>query len=216
MRLLFLLILAIMLVPGAARAQFGDQAYQPTGFSGAGGLLRLPEVQKELKLTNEQVVKAIGVASDVLSKHSQALAGIQQLAHQERLAAANDIGRRVSDETLQKLGGALRADQVQRLREIVWQQRGLRHAEAQKALRLNEDQKGKFKTIIDATNKGTRELAKNLQPNFGEGVKKIRQLHKEAADKLVAALTDEQRQAWKKMTGAPFNLKLDPTYLVPE
>jgi hypothetical protein len=127
-----------------------------------------------------------------------------------------DVPMRFGPEFVKPSASVLRlkGDQVKRLREIVWQQRGLRHADIPRALRLNEDQKGKFKTIIDATDKGTRELAKNLQPNVAEGVKKIRQLHKEAAEKLVAALTDEQRQAWKKMTGVPFNLKLDPTYLV--
>ena len=41
-------------------------------------------------------------------------------------------------------------------------------------------------------------------------MKKLAELRKQATEKAVGVLTDEQKKAWKEMTGEPFEVVYEP------
>jgi hypothetical protein len=114
-----------------------------------------------------------------------------------------------AEEAAQKaLEGALSADQIKRLKQIQLQQRGLeafRDAEVEKALKLSDEQKEKLKTIAEEVRKEMGGLFQRGQGgNPREAFQKMQEMRTKAREKADAVLTDEQKKAWKELTGAPF------------
>ncbi len=56
-----------------------------------------------------------------------------------------------------------------------------------------------------------REIFQNAQGNFREAGEKAGALRKETMEKVMALLTDEQKKAWKDMTGEPFEVRFEGT-----
>lgn len=88
----------------------------------------------------------------------------------------------------------------------------------QKALNLTDDQKDSLKVI----NEDLRKDMQELMPRGGFGrrggggggggdfqanMKKMTALRKEAMEKALATLKDDQKAKWKEMTGSPFEIQ---------
>lgn len=119
---------------------------------------------------------------------------------------------KIPEAVLKALEGVLEKDQMKRLRQIELQQRGSRafaDAKIQEALKLNEDQKDKIKTILEESAKEMRELFKGGKGggDFKAGFEKLNTLRKETNEKLTSVLTSEQRRDWKEMLGAEFKME---------
>jgi hypothetical protein len=209
---LLVLGLAILLAgPALAQGQ-GRRGGGRGGMGGPGGLIANKSVQTELKLTEEQVKKAAEAVGAVRKKHSEDFQALQDLQGDERRQKQQELTKTVSEETSKALGDILTADQVKRLKEITLQTRGSQaftDAEIQTALKLTDDQKDKVKTIND----DFREEMRGLFGGGGdpqENMKKMTAMRKEAMDKTVAVLTDDQKKSWTEMSGKPFELKIEP------
>jgi Spy/CpxP family protein refolding chaperone len=187
---------------------------QGFGGFGASGLVRNPSVQKELKLTDEQVAKVAEVVKQVDAKHGEEFKAARDIAdQQQRREKFGELQKTVSAEVLKDLTGVLQPDQLKRLKQIELQVRGTRafqEADVQKELNLTDDQKDKLKTISEDAGKEMQEIRKSSQGNFQEAGKKIRAAQKEALEKAVAVLTPDQKKSWKEMTGEPFEIKFEP------
>lgn len=55
-----------------------------------------------------------------------------------------------------------------------------------------------------------REAFQGLQSDREGGMKKMVELRKQATEKAVGVLTDEQKKTWKEMTGEPFEVVYEP------
>jgi hypothetical protein len=185
-----------MLLAGSAMGQ--RKVVQVGGFRGYDSLLQDASVQKELKLTEEQLAKTQAAIQKVRQQHPA------------ESPSGEDL-KAISQETLQELGGTLKPEQTRRLKQIGLQQQGLRafsDTDVQKALKLSDEEKKKIQTIEDDYAQQARKLFQRSTPgSFPVKLQKMATLRKEAIEKAVAVLNPEQQKSWKELVGAPFDWK---------
>jgi Spy/CpxP family protein refolding chaperone len=202
------LLAGLLVSPAAGQPPFGGRG---GGFS-PGMLLQNTGVQKELKLTDEQVQKIKDVTQKIQDKHKDDFAALAKVDQQERREKFQELFKVIGEETEKELAGVLKPEQSKRLKQISLQQRGsqaLSDEEVQKTLKLTDDQKDKIKTLNEDAGKEMRELFQNAQGNFREAQEKVAALRKETMEKVVALLTDDQKKTWKEMTGEPFEVRFE-------
>lgn len=205
-------VIAFLAAPALAQPPGGGRGFG--GFGGMrGGLISNKSVQKELKLTDEQVKKAEEAIKAVNDKHPFNRQELESLSDEERRAKFQERAKVVGEETNKALTSILQPEQLKRYHQIQLQQRGVQafeDSEVQKKLALTDDQKDKIKTIAEDLRKEMREI---FQPGGGgnrqEAFQKMRTLSKEALENTAAVLNDTQKKTWKEMTGEPFEIKFD-------
>src|SRR5262249_1275654 len=126
-------------------AQFGRGGF---GFGGPGGLLRTPAVQKELKITEEQLKKYEAFNKSNEQKFQEARdAGLG--GDREK---AQEIFKEISAATDKFVKDTLNADQQKRLKQLQRQQMGpnaFSDEENAKVLKLTDEQKEGIKKVVD-------------------------------------------------------------------
>jgi len=216
-----------LLLAGPALAQRGQGRGGGFGggFGGPGFLLMNSSVQKELKLSDDQIKKITDANQSIRDKHRDDFEAVRKLEGDEQREKREALGKTMREETDKAVGEILKPDQSKRLKEIQLQQEGARafnEADVQKALNLTDDQKEKIKTINDDASKEMRDLfpprgrrgggGGGAPPDpsaFQERMKKMADMRKETLDKVTSVLTDDQKKTWKEMTGTPFEMKFD-------
>jgi hypothetical protein len=188
---------------GGGRGGFGFG-----GRGGAGGgaaMLRMPEVQTELKLSDEQKTKVATLADKIQEERRGQFQGLRDLSNEERQKKMADW--RASED--KQLAEILNADQMKRYNQLRLQRQGI-SAVAEKPvadeLKLTDDQRTKIQEIMSAQ---MAEMQSLRQSGGGGGDfsalrEKMTAMRKQTDDKIAAVLTDEQKSKWKEMTGAPF------------
>ena len=80
--------------------------------------------------------------------------------------------------------------------------------EIAKELKLTDEQKEKIKTLAEDFGKDVREYFQaNQGGDFQEMQKKIGEMRKEATDKVMGILTEDQKKTWNEMVGKPFTIQ---------
>jgi hypothetical protein len=173
-------------------------------------LLQEQPVQKELKLTADQVDKLKKLSAKRQAKFAEAfgLAGDNLL---KKIQELNDLDNKVLFETLQP-------NQEKRLKQIVLQQKGpdaFTDPEVATALALTDDQRREIARIDkDTVNELIRSLNEPtgdqgaLQKQAEELEKKMNLMGKAANEKKLKLLTDKQIAKWKELQGEPFKGEL--------
>lgn len=162
-------------------------------------LLRTPSVQKEIKLTDEQAEKFRKIAKDVQDKRRQDVKKTIQELRDKINKAIPDI---------------LNPEQAKRLQQIKLQANGplsFSQPEVQQKLKLTDKQKEEIQSINDGVKTDVRKIiedSKNLRERV-EAIRKVPSLMKEATEKAVAVLSDDQKKAWNKMIGEKFELNIN-------
>jgi Spy/CpxP family protein refolding chaperone len=215
--------LALLLaIPASAQQQRQRGGRGGRGGFGGMDLARLisnESVQKELKLSSDQVQKATAAAQDVREKHPvdrQALQDLSPEERREKMAAQSKI---IDADTAKALAGILTPDQIKRLKQIELYNRGVNaftEADVQKALNLTSEQKDKIKTIAADAQEEMRNLFPRGQRgqggqgggNFAEMQKKMAEFRKSTMEKVVAVLNNDQKAKWHEMVGAPFEVQM--------
>ena len=187
----------------------GHGSRMPLG--GGAGLIANEGVQKELKLTDQQTSKAEAVAREVREKYHGEFAKVEDLDAQERSEKTAEIVRTMTSETNKGLADVLKPEQMKRYRQIQLQQLGLRaftEPEVQSKLKLTDDQVGQIRRINAVFQGQRRALSQGGGGgNREEMRKKEATLGKESLDKALAVLSADQKQAWKDLTGEPFEVQ---------
>lgn len=203
---------ALLAGPAAAQQKkgFGGAFGFGRGGQTAGMLLQNEGVQKELKLTEDQIDKVKAVNRKVREKYAEDFQKLQDLDQQERFQKMGELGRKVAEETDKELAGVLKPEQDKRLKQILRQQQGVeafQDAQVQKDLKLTDEQKESMKAIAEDARKDAREAFQNAAGDFQELGKKMQAMRKEAMDKALAVLKDDQKKEWKELTGEPFTVQ---------
>jgi len=213
---LMLAALLLMAVNGAASAQRGGGGFggQRGGMGGGLMLLRMPEVQKELKMTPDQISKVDAKQQDVgaaMREIFQSAGNPQDMSPEERQKM---MGRMQEIQT--KAVNDILTDDAQRKRfhQLELQQQGgaaLGRKEVADELKLTDAQKKQIADIQQASNQARRDAMQgfgNPQDMSAEErtkmMTKMQDMQKATNEKLVGVLTDAQKAQWKDMTGAPF------------
>lgn len=211
-RLMLVVGVALLLVVDASAQQRqrgqGRGGRGGPGFGGLGMLIQNEGVQKELKLSGDQVEKATAAVQKVQEKYRDQFAGLQDLQGEERREKMASIGKSMASEQEKALDGILSADQVKRLKQIQLQSRGAQafsDPEVEGKLKLTADQKEKIKTIADDARAEMRDLRQGGGGgDRAEMQKKVAALNKTTMEKISAVLHADQKATWKEMTGAQF------------
>ena len=195
--------------PGPPPGGFPPGGFMPGGGGGAMLLLN-PGVQKELKLTDDQIDKGRTAVTKIWEKYQPELQALADLSAEERREKGQALMKKLTEEVTKATSNVLKPEQVKRLDQITLQQRGagaLSDADIQKKLKLTDEQKTKLKKITDDAAKSRQDIfAAGRGPETG---KKMEAIRKETMEKATAILTDAQAKTWKEMTGTPFEVRFE-------
>lgn len=209
---------AVFAQPPGGRGGFGPMG--GGGMMGPGGganmslmLLRNEKVQKELDLVDDQKTKIKELGDKAQAEMREAFSGLRDLSQEERRAKMEEMRKKSearAKETAKKLDEILLPQQKERLDQIELQIQGvgaLRNAEVQKTLGITEEQKAKFKTIGEESQKQMRELfEKRDEMEQGQMREKMQAMQKEVGEKTLGVLTQEQKEKFEKMKGPKFDI----------
>lgn len=186
------------------------------GFGGRGGnpamLLGAEQLQKELKITEEQKGKIKEILEESMKRGREGFANFRDMTDEERTKAFAEMQKR-GEEVRKKLVEVLTTEQAQRFRGITLQLAGtsaLTQPEIAQELKLSDEQVKQLKTISEETNKKRRELFSGgrgaSEEERAKSREKMTQLQKDADEEALAVLTADQRAAMEKLKGAEFKL----------
>jgi Spy/CpxP family protein refolding chaperone len=178
------------------------------------GLLRLEQVQKELKLTDQQKEKLKGLGRDMGPGRRSDWG---DMTPEERREKMEEMRKQNAEKIQKRLAEVLKPEQLERLKQIHLQTMGaaaLTSPEVVKALGIKDDQRAKLKTLRDDAQTKRQELFRSgadLSPDeraakMAENQKKMRQIEKDLMTKALEVLTPEQREKFEKMKGKKFDL----------
>ncbi|MCS7263611.1 MAG: hypothetical protein NZ805_02120 [Armatimonadetes bacterium] len=204
---------------GGRRGQGGQPPGPPTGaprmFARGGpmmmlGLLRSPQVQRELKITEEQRTKLEQLGEQLREKFRGLGQELRDLPPEERGKRVESMNAEVEKE----LAKVLDEKQLKRLKQIALQFEGyaaLARPSVAKEVGLTEGQLKQIREILREANEKRRDLFQQGPPadpqaRFQE-MRKIRDWVDEQIGKL---LTEQQKQKWQQLVGEPFKFEFQP------
>ena len=184
------------------------------GFGRGGGAMLLSNkgVQQELRADDAQAEKLDALAQEIGQKQREEFQKLQDLPDDQRREKMMELGRSMNTEVHKRLPEILRPQQVKRFTQIQLQSAGVNafatpHVEDE--LKLTSDQKSKIHEINEDLNQSMRDAFSAGQSDREAAMQKITQLRKQGMDKVVALLTDDQKKAWRDMTGEPYEVKFE-------
>jgi Spy/CpxP family protein refolding chaperone len=195
--------LTLCLALGLTSAALGQQGRQPPQPSVLGPVLSNPDVQKELKLSDEQVNKLKDAIGKVMDKYKDDFAKLQRMTPEEQQKKFHEI----SQEGDKAVAGILDAGQMKRYRQIEWQLQGigaLVDPTLQKELKLSDEQKKKLDDIFKEAGKKQQELMRNPGATREEAQRKHEEFVKDIEAKANGVLSEEQKKNLKELKGPQF------------
>jgi hypothetical protein len=205
----------VALLAGPALAQGQGRGFGMMGGGGLAMLLGNASVQKELKLSEEQITKAKETAEKIGAEAREKRSGLQDLSQEERREKMTAITNELNEATLKEAGAYLKPEQITRLKQVSYHQRGARSftdPEVVKKLNITDAQKSDIQAILQESMEGMRGLFSQDQSpeERAAGMKKMAELNKETLGKAEKKLNDEQQKTWKELIGAQFEVKYEP------
>ncbi len=204
---------------GGRRGQGGQPPRPPVGapmmFARGGpmlmlGLLRNPQVQQELKITEEQRSKLEQLGEQLREKFRGLGQELRELSPEERENRLESLNAEVERE----LAKILNEQQLKRLKQISLQVEGyaaLARPSVAKEIGLTEGQLRQIREILREAGEKRRTLFQqgptgDPQARFQE-MRKIRDWVDEQIGKL---LTEQQKKKWQQLIGEPFKIEFQP------
>jgi hypothetical protein len=200
----------------SAAAWFSSQAWgqfflAPGGRgSGPSQLVLREDVQKELKLTDEQKKKVASVNDKIRAELQNEFQKMAGLDGRERDRKKMELAKRITKKSTTSMEEILSPAQMKRLREIALQHagvQGLKNPEVEDALKLTEDQKEKIQKVMQGAIADLRFLFEHTEGAYEESQKKAVEVRNQCYAKAMTVLTDEQKKIWKDLQGVPFEVK---------
>ncbi|MFO0851460.1 MAG: hypothetical protein U0871_23315 [Gemmataceae bacterium] len=193
------------------------------GMGGMGGgpaqLVQSKTVLAEVKATDEQAAKLKEWAKEYgtkqMAKMRETFQELQGLDPMEMRTKMGEIQAKATAEAYKEIGTVLKDEQVKRLKQIDVQFAGMgafMRTDVRDALKITDDQREKFQTIQMGVFGEMRDLREEYGiQGFGppkldsakqkEYDRKLAAITNEAMTKMADALTDDQKKAWKDLTG---------------
>ena len=222
-----LMVLAMMLVLGvafacAAQAQAaeGSRSGSRRGFSRGSllGLLRLEQVQKEMKLSEEQTAKVKELVEKLGAEMREQYTALREIEDRaQRRAKMTELRDQFDNKVREQLHDVLEREQMMRLYQIRMQVRpvvdSLANRYVVRRLELTEEQQKKVAEIAKETQAKQSELFGAMRDasdeQRSEAFQKLRQVRSDADEKALAVLTAEQKEAFENMKGEKIELEME-------
>jgi hypothetical protein len=198
--------LAACLTSSTANAQGGRGMGMGMGQSGV-SLLVNKSVQKELKLSDEQIEKATKASTDLNERRQEKFGELRDLEQAERQEKMQALGKEFAAESKKLADGIIKPEQAKRFGEISVQVMGFsafNDADIQKKLSMTDEQKNKIKDMQQEMMDKATSIREEFQNDQAGRTKKMTELRDELKSKATTLLTDDQKKTWKEMTGEPF------------
>jgi hypothetical protein len=183
------------------------------------GLLTAKKVQKELKLSDQQVADIQQIGKKLGTEMREPFAGLREIQDRRQAwAKMNELLKQLDEKARGQLRDVLSQEQLTRLHQIRLQVRGplygLNNGWIAERLKLTDEQKKKAAAIETAMQDEVYELLSGLRDpspeqrrkkmaELGEKYNKIRH---DADKRALRLLTDEQKEALEKLKGEKFEL----------
>jgi hypothetical protein len=181
------------------------------GFGGgAAGFLMAPNVQKDLKLTDAQVAKVQETLREIRERHQGDYSALRDASTDVRWTRMATLNETVSDEVKKAL--SFSAEQSKRYDQISLQAHGVQafaSSTVDDQLKLTKDQKSKIRDIVEATRSSFAGAVNKdaSQQERAEARNKRAATQKVNMAKVQVLLTDDQKQAWKELTGEQIEIQ---------
>ena len=182
------------------------------GGPGAGANLTNKSVQKELKLSDEQVKKAETLMTDMREKMMEKFQEARELEGDEQRVKMQALQKEMATEIKKATSELLTPEQSKRFEQITLQSMGVNafnDPDVAKKLKITDDQKAKIKDLGESMMSQMGEIRQTMQDDREGAMKKMTALRAENTTKGMAILTSEQKATWKEMTGEPFEMKME-------
>jgi hypothetical protein len=175
---------------------------------GPAQLINAETVQKELKLSEDEVTKAKETVTAVNEKFAEERTKLQDLDPAERFPKQMELTAKVNEELYTTLAKTWKPEQVKRLKQIGVQALYLRafmSPTIAMTLKLTDEQKEKYTALQMEQGEAMMGL-RGGGAEQSEIMTKMAAMNKEFTAKGVAILTDDQKKEWKELTGDPFDV----------
>jgi hypothetical protein len=199
----------VLLAPTLASAQVIFAPYETTFSEDIVGLLSKEQVRQELKLKKEEAAKLGEALRPIKEKYQTEVKSLQKLPAKEAQEKYTDFRKTILAESHKVIAATLRPEQMKRLKQIEFQQRGPKafdDPDVQKLLALREDQKAKIKQVADEA----RQEEERALRTTGLSYQVMQRIRQQQLEKTVAVLTKEQVKTWQELVGVPFTLRPGP------
>ena len=204
---------ASIAMTAAAQSNRGGMLFGRGGGGSGAMLLAIPEVQKELNLSDDQKKQIETLGQDVRAKVRASIGSVnfQELRNlseeeREKMRKKFEEATKGIDEQVSKV---LESKQVERLHQLQLQREGamaLSRPDVIKKLDLSEEQQAKIKKILEEARPQGRS---GFDPNQTEAERqaartKMREQFEKVHKDCFAVLTDDQMLDWTNMCGKTF------------
>lgn len=219
--LIVLAIALVLAVAFVAETQAQERQRSGRGFgrgssrSSLLGLLSLEQVQKEMKLSEEQMTKVQGIVEMLGAELREQYTAAREIEDRDQQRAKMAELRDQSDEKVrEQLGDVVQREQLMRLYQIRMQVRpvvdSLANTYVARRLELTDDQKNKLAEINKSVEAKQSEVYATMRDaNDGqrsEAFQKLRKIRSDADAEALELLTAEQKAAFEEMKGEKFEL----------
>ena len=180
------------------------------------GLLRLEQVQKEMKLSEEQTTKVQAIIEKLgaeMREQSTALREIED--RQKQREKMTELRDQFDGKVREQLRDVVEREQMRRVYQIRMQVRAVVDSLANRfvagRLKLTDDQKNKLAEINKDVQAKRSELFSSMrdasQEQRSEAYQKYRKIRSDADEQALGLLTAEQKKAFEEMKGEKIELQ---------
>ena len=202
-------LLAVGLALAAAAPAPAQEGLRGSGgFIGGFNLVEMPAIQDELKMDDAQRQQARKVAERMKARFAQDIGKLKGLNPDEQAQRRVTLADAHYEEGMRQLRGFLRPPQIERLDQILLQQRGptaMLEPKIVQALQLRNEQAHQVAAIMaEATNQQREAVRAAGGKPTKEAAAKVEELAVAAHAKAVDVLSPEQKRTWARIAGTPF------------
>ena len=181
------------------------------------GLLRIEQVQKEMKLSEEQTAKVREVVEKLGTEMREQYTALREIEdRQERMEKTAALSDEIDGKVREQLRDVVPREQMMRLYQIRMQIRSvtdsLENRYVAGRLKLTDDQKAKLAEVAKEAQAKMSELYGKMrdasQDQRSEMYQKFRSIRSEGDEKALGVLTAEQKQAFEEMKGEKIELEM--------
>jgi Spy/CpxP family protein refolding chaperone len=206
---------ALVAATDARAAEGSRRGFGRGGRSSLLGLIGREEVQKELKLSEDQTAKVQKVIEKLGAEMRKQFTALREIEDREKQRAKmTELRDQFDRNAREQLGDVLEREQMMRLYQIRMQYRAVVDSLANRfvagRLKLTDEQKAKLAEITKEMQAKRSELFAAMrdasEEQRAEVFQKFGKIQSDADQKALATLTAEQKGAFEKMKGEKFEL----------
>lgn len=211
-RIITLVVGATLWASNPAAAQFALSKDGTRGVA-ASQVVKRRDVQKELRLTPEQVQKLRDVDERTRRMKEADFAQLAELDPKARDDKRREIVRSTNKLETDEVKKILTETQLHRLMEVTYQIAYVQAFQADgviDALQITPEQKDRIRNIMRETIFDMRQMFQSTDEELGASREQAEKLRDKAMEDVLVVLTADQRAKWKKLQGEPFDIKMPP------